>query len=740
MVSAGPVPLCRGVRCGDGGGASTSEVCRALLVGLSGPGFCVLDGFLGIHHCRKIRSRLETCHSRKELTSGRVGSSSSRSKESSLRTDVSMSVGLGWDDSIDELLMKQEALILAAARDGLPELAGNTVGPLQPAAVQCAAYPRGDTFYVRHIDNPGSDPDDCRRLSMVYYCNTDWKSGDGGHLRLHWVDGASCVSSAAVEAAASVIHVGENARRRRVGVSIDVEPVGDRLVVFWSDHRMPHEVLPSAGMRFAVSTWWADPEQAGNGSNNPLYAQNSIPQRLALKLNEFRPELMTSASEAARQLACGHPARIRALLSHSVCRLSQNFGMEATLTPEELRAGVRTLGSLASPNIRRPLDLGRTVARVTTPNAAVPIVDEVLGILDKLIYSLGHIPRQRGAHSRSVQVGTSKEMDSELRAFSTGGRSIAFLTSPGNLRNGIVTANQMRCARLHAVFFLWGLPGWTAYLGTNTAEKLEVTAGDLLLLPLSNGHTTDASDGTPQQSLVLRRGDGGSGSISTPCSCPKWLEVWFFGKSDLLPSSSAPATTTEGVASVARCAAVDTAAMESVTLRAAAIEAVEREYIAGTSLAADCAPAVLSDVIDSLNTSPSEVMGIDSEPAPLVRTSDMPCRLEGRGFDGDVCCVGVDAASSSMSYRYEQDPRAVTEDATTLVFDLSSISTAAGVSVDAFTMDDMRLDVTAVTVRLELDGVKPLSVSLPRPAVVKAARLSLRRRELRLPLRWLCEQ
>jgi hypothetical protein len=36
-----------------------------------------------------------------------------------------------------------------------------------------------------------------------------------------------------------------------------VEPVGDRLLLFWSDRRCPHCVMPSHAHRYAVTTWYS---------------------------------------------------------------------------------------------------------------------------------------------------------------------------------------------------------------------------------------------------------------------------------------------------------------------------------------------------------------------------------------------------------------------------------------------------------------------------------------------------
>ena len=41
----------------------------------------------------------------------------------------------------------------------------------------------------------------------------------------------------------------------------DVEPVLDRVVMFWSDFRVPHEVLASKSDRYACTIWYFDKEE-----------------------------------------------------------------------------------------------------------------------------------------------------------------------------------------------------------------------------------------------------------------------------------------------------------------------------------------------------------------------------------------------------------------------------------------------------------------------------------------------
>jgi hypoxia-inducible factor (prolyl hydroxylase) len=92
-----------------------------------------------------------------------------------------------------------------------------------------ACYPGNRTHYVKHVDNPNRDG---RVLTSLYYLNKGWDSQkDGGLLRIF----PSITDQVA-----------------------NIEPVFDRLVLFWSDRRNPHEVMESYSMRFAISIWYFD--------------------------------------------------------------------------------------------------------------------------------------------------------------------------------------------------------------------------------------------------------------------------------------------------------------------------------------------------------------------------------------------------------------------------------------------------------------------------------------------------
>ena len=127
-----------------------------------------------------------------------------------------------------ELLHAVDELVLALMMepDVIDRLGGEV--QLQRHEIQATCYPGTGASYTRHLDETGAFASR-RVLTCVFYANLQWHKGDGGELRLH-VGG---------------------------GQTLDVQPVANRLLIFWSD-ALPHEVLPAHSDRYAVSIWFHD--------------------------------------------------------------------------------------------------------------------------------------------------------------------------------------------------------------------------------------------------------------------------------------------------------------------------------------------------------------------------------------------------------------------------------------------------------------------------------------------------
>lgn len=92
--------------------------------------------------------------------------------------------------------------------------------------------------YPRHYDNAVWDNDDVRKLTTILYLNPNWKEGDGGEIRLFVKNDEG--GDATVK-------------------TVDLSPVGGRLLLFWSDE-IPHEVLRTRQSNECVSNKDTDAE------------------------------------------------------------------------------------------------------------------------------------------------------------------------------------------------------------------------------------------------------------------------------------------------------------------------------------------------------------------------------------------------------------------------------------------------------------------------------------------------
>lgn len=120
-----------------------------------------------------------------------------------------------------------------------------------------ACYPGNGAGYVRHVDNPNGDG---RCITCIYYLNKNWD------VKVHLGDtsiwqsicicyictrnnlrSALCALYECLQKQGGMLQIYPEGKN----VVASIEPLFDRLLIFWSDRRNPHEVKP------AYSTRWA---------------------------------------------------------------------------------------------------------------------------------------------------------------------------------------------------------------------------------------------------------------------------------------------------------------------------------------------------------------------------------------------------------------------------------------------------------------------------------------------------
>ena len=251
---------------------------------LASDGYAVVDGFLGASAAEALLAEVEALHQAEPspFTQGRTGGGAGgggrKFAAPVVRGDVIAVLGEGEEGKVaglGALLRQLDELVKCMAHSAAPELLRVT-SRSQP---MLACYPGNGSRYVRHIDNPGggwggggggggggrgggngggSDGarDNGRLLTRLFYLYPGWVHADGGVLRLHRE--APVAEGGGGEGGGGEGGAGEGSGGEGVGGegSVDVEPLLDRLVCFWSDARTPHEVLPAARERLAVSTWY----------------------------------------------------------------------------------------------------------------------------------------------------------------------------------------------------------------------------------------------------------------------------------------------------------------------------------------------------------------------------------------------------------------------------------------------------------------------------------------------------
>ncbi|OQR66189.1 egl nine1-like [Tropilaelaps mercedesae] len=195
-------------------------------------GVCVVDNFLGAERANEIYSEVIRMYQQKNLFHRGQVVNAAGSGGVLVRGDH-----IAWLDgseaccsSIRFLIRSLDSIVARCGNQGASAGEMGLYRITQRTKAMLACYPGGGTRYYKHVDNPNFDG---RKITCIYYLNKAWDGRrDGGLLRIFPENHRNHVAS--------------------------VEPILDRLVVFWSDRRNPHEVLPSERIRFALTVWYLD--------------------------------------------------------------------------------------------------------------------------------------------------------------------------------------------------------------------------------------------------------------------------------------------------------------------------------------------------------------------------------------------------------------------------------------------------------------------------------------------------
>ena len=242
-----------------------------IMIGLETKGWITVDNFLGADVCDTYRSEAVGYYSRNEMT---ISKSTRWDQETSSvvtydKHNVFATQLNGGDSYYDgprlhEYVVSVVKSLVPIISERFPEACLNP----QMASNKLAVCTGDGSYYDKHYDNSGGD--DLRKLTVLYYLNPKWRNDMGGAFRIY-----ECTEHAPEQSEPNTSSSKSTESSSRAGaddsgtilekstsstMTTDISPIGDRLLVFWSD-RIVHSVQPSqaprgkADHRYAFTVW-----------------------------------------------------------------------------------------------------------------------------------------------------------------------------------------------------------------------------------------------------------------------------------------------------------------------------------------------------------------------------------------------------------------------------------------------------------------------------------------------------
>lgn len=213
-----------------GAGWSADHIARRYIVPcMKYYGICVKDDFLGPQLGGRMLEEVEVLNRSGKFRGGQLVSQNGVPSRSIRGDQIAWVEGREPGcESIGALMAYIDEAVMHSAANG--QLGGCVINGRTKAMVAC--YPGNGTGYVRHVDNPNGDG---RCITCIYYLNKNWDVKKQGGLLQIFPEGKNMVAN--------------------------IEPLFDRLLIFWSDRRNPHEVKPAYATRYAITVWYFDAKE-----------------------------------------------------------------------------------------------------------------------------------------------------------------------------------------------------------------------------------------------------------------------------------------------------------------------------------------------------------------------------------------------------------------------------------------------------------------------------------------------
>ncbi|KAJ8403699.1 hypothetical protein AAFF_G00345670 [Aldrovandia affinis] len=192
-------------------------------------GICLKDGFLGPRLGERVLDEVEMLNHSGKFRGGQLVSQRTIPSRNIRGDQIAWVEGREPGcEGIGMLMAHIDEAIMYSALNG--QLGDCIINGRTKAMVAC--YPGNGTSYVRHVDNPNGDG---RCITCIYYLNKDWDVKVHGGMLQIYPEGRNMVAN--------------------------IEPLFDRLLIFWSDRRNPHEVKPAYATRYAITVWYFDAKE-----------------------------------------------------------------------------------------------------------------------------------------------------------------------------------------------------------------------------------------------------------------------------------------------------------------------------------------------------------------------------------------------------------------------------------------------------------------------------------------------